>query len=419
MILSSASKPTRDNVVLTDLTGELKSAHWLTVVSHLDPRYGGLSSVVPQLSSRLASTFNFKIDLVAFCTEGELYLPSSYPDLALTEWPASRTQWIRNRSLRDKFRQLVESADGLHIHGLWEQSTAIAAPTARALRKPYILSAHGMLETWALTNKRLKKQVYAALFERANVQGATCLHALTHAEAQDYRRFGSTGPIAIIPNGVTIPSSVDPTLFLSQFPALNGKRILLFLGRIHFKKGLDLLIQSWSQLCKNYPEAHLVLAGPDFEGTRANVEKLIAERGLANSVLFTGMLRHDLKWSALAAAEGFVLPSYSEGLSVSVLEAMGLGLPVIVTEQCNLPEVKELEAGWQIQSEVGQLTSAIRELLSNSASANSEIGSRGRNLVLTRYNWSAISERMAELYRWVGGGPHPNGVEIVPARRKP
>ncbi len=388
---------------------------WLTVVSHLDPRYGGLSSVVPQLSSLLATKHHLDVDLAAFCAKGELYLPSNYPNLDTTHWPASRGQWIRDRSLRERFHRLVKSVDGIHIHGLWEQSTAIAAPTARAHRKPYIISAHGMLEKWALSNKRLKKQIYAALFERANVRGAAFLHALTPAEAKDYRRFGATGPIAIIPNGVTIPTSVDSDLFLSQFPALKQKRIVLFLGRIHFKKGLDLLVNAWSQLAALYPDAHLVLAGPDFEGTRATVEKLIEEKGVTSSVHLTGMLRHDLKWSALAAAEGFVLPSYSEGLSVSVLEAMGIGLPVVVTEHCNLPEVRELGAGWQIQSEVGQLASAIRELLSNSARTNSEIGSRGRNLVLTRYNWPTVAEQMSELYRWVQGGPHPHSLEIVTA----
>ena len=127
------------------------------------------------------------------------------------------------------------------------------------------------------------------------------------------------------------------------------------------------------------------------------------------------MLRQELKWSALAAAEGFVLPSYSEGLSVSVLEAMGLGLPVIVTEQCNLPEVRELETGWQIQSEAAPLTSAIQDLLSNSAAANARIGSRGRDLVLSRYSWPTVAERMAELYRWVEGGPWPQNVDIVSA----
>jgi len=415
VLLSPQSESSRDRLPPFPSGGDFSHGHWLTVVSHLDPRYGGLSSVVPQLSSRLATNYGFAMDLAAFCTTGELYLPSNYPEIAVTEWPTGRSQWIRDRSLRGRFQELVKGVDAVHIHGIWEQSTATAASTARALRKPYILSAHGMLESWALKNKRLKKQLYAALFERANVRGAACLHALTHAEARDYRRFGSTGPIAIIPNGVTLPVSLAPTLFLAQFPALSGKRILLFLGRIHFKKGLDLLIQSWSELAATYPEAHLVLAGPDFEGTRARVEKLVLEKELGDSVTFTGMLRQDLKWSALAAAEGFVLPSYSEGLSVSVLEAMGVGLPVIVTEQCNLPEVKELDAGWQIQSEVGPLTSAIRELLSNSAASNARIGNRGRDLVLTRYNWSTVSDRMAELYRWVEGGPRPHSIDLVTA----
>ena len=116
--------------------------------------------------------------------------------------------------------------------------------------------------------------------------------------------------------------------------------------------------------------------------------------------------------------EGFVLPSYSEGLSVSVLEAMGTGLPVVVTEQCNLPEVRELGAGWQIQSKAPQLTSALEELLLNSPSANSRLGARGRDLVLTRFNWATVAGQMAELYRWVGGGPTPSGVELVKAGQR-
>ena len=198
---------------------------WLTVVSHLDPRYGGLSSVVPQLSSRLANSHHFDVDLAAFCTRGELYSAENYPEITISEWPSSRREWIADRDLRDRFRSLVQQADALHIHGLWEQSTAVAAPSARTLRKPYILSAHGMLETWALANKRVKKQLYAALFERANVSKAFCLHALTHAEARDYRRFGATGPIAVIPNGVTLPTAADPHLLLSQFSSFRGNEL--------------------------------------------------------------------------------------------------------------------------------------------------------------------------------------------------
>ena len=386
---------------------------WVNVVSHLDARYGGLSAVVPRLASEIASQTPFTIDLAAFCVPGETYSAADFPELSITMWPTSRLAWLKRRKLTVDFRTQIKEADGLHIHGLWEQSTTAAANAARALRKPYVLSAHGMLETWALKNKRLKKAVYAALAERANVRGAACLHALTHAEAQDYRRFGSKSPIAVIPNGVAIPEALDPELFLTSFPSLRGKRIVLFLGRIHFKKGLDILVESWSSIAKRWPDAQLVLAGPDFEGTRATIEAQIAERGLAESILFTGMLRDEMKWSALAAAQCFILPSYSEGLSVSTLEAMGAGIPVIVTEQCNLPDVAKYETGWIIKSNAGAITSALSECLENSSLTNQRIGSRGRLLVQDKYNWTSVGRQMSEVYRWVQGGPIPTSVEIV------
>ena len=388
-------------------------SHWLNVVSHLDPRYGGLSAVVPQLGSLIARTGKFSVGLAAFCAPDELYAPAGKA-LDISYWPTSRSQWLRSPALRTRFRAEIARADGVHIHGLWEQSTAIAGHTARALRKPYILSAHGMLERWALSNRRVKKLLYSVLFERANVNGASCLHALTHAEAADYRRFGAKRPIAVIPNGVHIPETLSPDAFLSHYPALRQKRILLFLGRLHFKKGLDILIESWASVAKQYPDAQLVLAGPDFEGTRAPLEQRVQQLGLQGSITFPGMLRNELKWSALAAAEAFVLPSYSEGLSVSVLEAMGTGLPVIVSEQCNLPEVKQLEAGWIVQSNIPALTYTLHEFLSNSPGDNRTIGSRGRHFVADRYTWPTVGGQMADLYRWVqGGGPTPQTVDVL------
>ena len=389
--------------------------HWMGVVSHLDPRYGGLSTVVPQLSSSIARTGLYTMELAAFCAPTELYCESNHPELSVSTWPVSRAQWWRDRGLRDRFQEQVRTVDGLHIHGLWEQSTAIAAHTARAFRKPYVISAHGMLEQWALNNKKLKKQIYSAFIERANVQRASCVHALTRAEAQDYRRFGVRTPIAVIPNGVNIPDSTDPECFLNRYPTLRDKRMILFMGRIHFKKGLDILVQSWARVAKGWPDAHLVLAGPDFEDTRASIEKLVADYGLGSQVLFTGMLRNEIKWSALAHAECFVLPSYSEGLSVSALEAMGMGLPLIVTEQCNLPEVGDLDAGWLIKSETGPLTSSLRELLGNSPATNASIGEKGSRLVRERYNWATITSQMLELYQWIDSGCSPRQFEFMTA----
>ncbi|RZU38962.1 glycosyltransferase [Edaphobacter modestus] len=389
------------------------SFNWISVLSHLDTRYGGLSTVVPQLSSLLANTGSFSIGLAAFCNPGEEYTPPGISHLNVSYWPTSRSAWLRDSTIRSRFRNEIKSAEGLHIHGLWEQSTAMACDTARALQIPYVLSAHGMLEPWALSNRKWKKIIYSALFEKANVEGAACLHALTRAEAEDYRRFGSTRPVAVIPNGVFIPEKNSSDLFISKYPALKNKKILLFLGRIHYKKGLDILIESWAELSAKWPEAHLVIAGPDFEETKSKLEARINQLNLVRDVTFTGMLRGDLKWSAMAAADCFVLPSYSEGLSVSILEAMGMGLPVIISNRCNLPEVSQADAGWVIEPRQSALTSALAEWLSNSTERNKEIGNEGSQLVARRYNWSIITQQFTELYQWVQGGPQPRTVDLV------
>ena len=393
------------------------TATWLHAVSHLDPKYGGLSAAVPALGSAVSTTGQFSVALAGFCGDGEHYLPSVAPGMDVHHFPIGYGGWWRDRASRQAFRNLVRESAGLHIHGLWQLSTSAAARAAQSESKPYIVSAHGMLESWALANKRLKKTAYAWLFERANLRSATCLHALTRAEARDYRNFGLRNPIAIIPNGVDVPSVCSPEPFLNRFPELRNKRLLLFLGRIHFKKGLDILCEAWTRVSRDWPDAQLVLAGPDFENTRMPIEKLLEERRIRHRVTFTGMLASELKWSALRAAECFVLPSYSEGLSVSVLEAMGMGLPVIVSEQCNLPEVAEQDCGWVIQPRAqggNDLESALSAVLRASSQARAKLGANGRRLVAQRYSWRVVGEQMSALYAWAQGGDLPTAFEMEP-----
>ena len=392
------------------------AGRWIEVMSHIDPKYGGLSAAVPALGHHLNRVAGLKVSLAAFCLPRETFTPTGYDDRNVSFWPAERTAWLRDAfgvQTNSRFAEVVRQCDGVHIHGLWERSTAVASSSARKMGVPYVLSAHGMLEPWALRSSRTKKQIYSALIERPNIRGAACLHALTHSEAEQFVRFGARSPIAVIPNGVDIPERKDRSLFLNLYPQLRDKRLVLFLARLHRKKGLDLLVEAWSALERGFPDAHLVLAGPDFEGTQASVERLINARGLKDSVTFTGMLAEPLKWSALAAAESFVLPSYSEGLSVSVLEAMGMGLPVIVTDACNMPEVVEAHAGWEIQATTSALTDALRDLLAHSPEQNREIGTRGAQLVRDRYNWPDVAKKMAELYAWVRGGATPTSFALV------
>lgn len=375
-----------------------RSRRWLHVVSHTDPRYGGLSSAVPSLAAALAGHGAMEIDLAAFCAPGEDVQPAALPREHTTFWPTSRLAWLTQRDLAGRLEQLIAGVDGVHVHGLWEQSTAVACRTARRLGKPYLLSAHGMLEPWALEAKRLKKQIYAALLERNNVAQAACLHALTEAEADQYRRFGAKGPIRVIPNAVCLPAAATADAFYRRFPDLEGKRLVLFLSRLHPKKGLDLLIEAWTRVTAAFPKAHLVLAGPDTVGTQAKLVDLLRRHKLEGTVSFTGMLTGELKWSALRAAEGFVLPSYSEGLSMALLEAMGMGLPVIATSACNMPEITGADAGWEIQPSVDAVTDALTALLSQSAEARFLMGRRGADLITTRYSLPGIVQQTCAMY---------------------
>ncbi len=386
---------------------------WTEVLSHVDPRYGGLSAAVPALTAAIEAEGRYATRVAAFCLPEEQRVPDRMGAERISFWPVSRMVWLRDRGLRTRWEALVAASDGVHIHGLWEQSSASAAAAARREGKPYVVSAHGMLEPWALRNKRWKKRVYSALVERSVVQGAACLHALTRAEAVNYREYGAKGAIAIIPNGVRIPGEVSPEIFLAAHPQLRGKRLVLFLGRLHPKKGVDLLVDAWGELAGSWPEAHLVLAGPDEDGTRAKLEEQIATRGLRESVSFTGMLSGAIKWSALAAASCFTLPSHSEGLSMGVLEAMGMGLPVLVTEGCHMPEVLETGAGWQTRPMAGELATALGTFLCNSDGVNRAMGERGRRLVEERYSWESVGARMADLYSWLLGAPRPESLEVV------
>ena len=381
----------------------LESPRILQVISHLDPRLGGISSVVPRLAHEMSSRYQVDAELCLFDAQGELSGALTEGNLPFSLWPASRVQWLQDRPLRDRFRRLLQTSDAVHIHGLWETSVTVASRLARATAIPYVVSAHGMLEPWALRNKALKKRIYSALLERSNLQHATCLHALTGAEAEDYRRFGCKQPIAVVANGVDSPGSAERELFLRTFPQLAGKSLLLFLGRIHFKKGLDVLIPAWAAIADKFPNAVLVLAGPDSENSEASVRRLIEQFGIAPRTVFTGMLDAELKWSALAAATCFVLPSYSEGLSVAALEALNMGVPAIVSEQCHFPEIAAAHAGWVVKTEVPALQQALTEVLENGDTANAAIGENGRWLARA-YRWEAVSARMAELYRWLAGG---------------
>jgi glycosyltransferase involved in cell wall biosynthesis len=375
----------------------------LNLLTHLDPAYGGVAtSLEPLCASTTAA--GFPSSVAAF--------DGSREAVESKQVPVNRLSCNRsNREVLGELTELVRASEIVHIHGLWQLPTLVGGWMSRRFQRPYLISAHGMLESWALHNKRLKKIAYSSLTERRTLAKAACLRALTLDEVDDYRRFGLSNPVAIVPNGVSV-TEVTPELFLGKFPALRSRRLALYLGRIHPKKGPDLLVKAWSLVASRFPDAQLVFAGADYDNSVETIRKIAAGAGMADQVTFAGLLRGEMKWSALAACSFFVLPSYSEGFSVAVLEALGSSKPVIITPYCHFPEVQQYRCGWVKEPQLEQIAEALTEALSSESEILQQMGERGRRLVSEQYDWNTIGCQMAAVYRWILGGPVPASVPI-------
>lgn len=281
---------------------------------------------------------------------------------------------------------------------------------SRRARCPIVIAPHGMLDPWALRNSGWKKRIAAALYERAHLEHAACLHALCASEAQAIRDFGIRNPIAVIPNGVDLPdlsgAPVSPP-WADRVP--QGAPVLLFLGRLHPKKGLRPLIEAWAMA--HEPEWRLAIAGWDQGGHGAEIEALARARGVRDSILLLGPLHGAQKAAAYRAAAGFVLPSFSEGLPMTILEAWSYGRPVLMTSACNLPEGFETGAALEIETNPAPLSERLRAFFRMAPDERSAIGGRGRKLVERSFAWPGIAEKMMSIYTWLtGGGPRPDWV---------
>jgi glycosyltransferase involved in cell wall biosynthesis len=302
--------------------------------------------------------------------------------------------------------EAVRSAKVVHMHGLWQVQTREGARGARAARIPHLIAAHGMAEPWALRHKYWKKRVYLALLEARNLRRASCLHALSRPEIGHLRTIAPWTPVAFVPNGVDLAfaENLPPRSVLeAERPELRGKFLLLFFARLHLKKGLDLLAEALAQIAAERPEVHLMLAGTD-EGAWPSFRDRMAELGLDKRMTYFGHVSGERARLVWGAADAFVLPSYSEGFSMAVLEALACGLPAVITTACHFPEIQAAEGAIVVRPEIDSLALGLRELLERTPDQRAQLGSNGRRLVEHEYTWDRQAERLAALYEWLGGG---------------
>ncbi len=313
--------------------------------------------------------------------------------------PTEHIGW--SRSFAKAITPAVSRVDAVHVHAIWNYPTLRTMRVAHRANVPYAVAPQGSLEAWALGRSRYLKSLYSAVAEKPYFDRATSMQALTEAEAAQCHAFGIRSPIRILPNGVDL-RAIDAAAGQANLRAELGlpkeTTLLLFLGRLFPKKGLDLLIPAFGQLVSADATAHLLVAGDDAgSGYRETVATLVREAGVSDRVHLLGEVQAARKWAVLRAADAFVLPSYSEGLPIAVLEAMACERPVVVTENCNLPEVRTAEAGWIVDATVESVLSGLRAA-TDSAHERGRRGRNGRQLVACRYTWDSIASQSLGLY---------------------
>jgi glycosyltransferase involved in cell wall biosynthesis len=292
---------------------------------------------------------------------------------------------------------------------LWVHSGVLAWRAARRHGKPAITYPRGLLDPWAMQLKRLQKQLHWRLWGKRILRDSAVIVALTDNERQSLRDLGVTTRIEVIPNGAAIAGQsdwVERDVVDATFPTVSGRRYILFLGRVHEKKGIDVLLPAIAELLAAKPETAFVLAGPIDAGYAARFHELLRANSLEGRVVLAGTVGGALKTALLQHAHLFVLPSYSEGLPVAVLEALFSGCPVVITKQCNVPEVERAKAGFVIDPDRRQLVSAVTQILDDDA-LREQMAARARWLATESFDWNVIGERTVSLCREVTR--HPAG----------
>lgn len=353
--------------------------------------------VLPTLSRAYGGLVRSALALDKFCSEQEI---GSFVYPPWGAWRGGRclAHFPGPLQLISLFRK-VKTSDIIMAHGLWALGTTSACLLARYHSKPYIVNLHGMLDRWSLQQSRWKKQLYGALFERRVLRRASGLRFLNDEELEEARDYGLEAPVFVVPNGVDVsefrklPSRNDPR---NAFHQLEGQTVVLFMGRLHPKKGLALLIAALAKARKVQRDLHLVLAGPDEGGYLRKIRRLIADYSLERSVTLTGMLAGETKRQVLGAADLFALPSYQEGDSIAVKEAMAAGLPVVITRACHVPEVAEKRAGVIIEHDAEQLADAL-VVLGGNRDLRRSMGENGRILIAEKYSSQFVAGQIIEI----------------------
>ncbi|MGK0386966.1 MAG: glycosyltransferase involved in cell wall biosynthesis [Patiriisocius sp.] len=365
----------------------MKITHVITSISR---KSGGTSTFLKDLLNALAEAV--ANTLVCYYAEDALDVSQKISIKNIPLEKKSFSAYTKN------FKNVFDAIDTevFHGNGLWDFPIHSMASYARKKNRPYIISPHGMLEPWSLTQSKLKKEIALKLYQQKDLRLASCIHATAPSELDNIRALGYENPIAIIPNGIN----------LKEFPhyekQIATKRKVLFLSRIHAKKGIELLVRAWQELDPVVTKDWEVeIVGNGDKQYIKSLNTLINSLKLENTITISEPVFGDAKLQKYQSASLFVLPTYSENFGIVVAEALASKVPVITTKGTPWKELNAYHCGKWIEIGKDPLKAALQMMLSKSQEELTEMGDNGRKLIEDKYSMVAVAQQMFELYEWL------------------
>jgi glycosyltransferase involved in cell wall biosynthesis len=376
---------------------KLNSIH---VIAGLEAAHGGPSYSVPRLCQALSSAGTEAVLLSVAGAEGPIATTQGGFCDRRFAWDYAHMPILRglrkSSGLSAALQSLAWTADIIHDHGLWLMPNVQAGWAAARAAKPLIVSPRGMLSPTALAFSRVKKQVFWRFLQGPAARRAACLHATSEQEYQEIRALDLTNPVAIIPNGIDLPNSAEST------EQEKPDRVVLSLGRIHPKKGLDRLIRAWAEIEAVRPDWRLRIVGPSEGGHDEDLRALIISLRLTR-VSIEAPIYGSAKQTAYREAELFVLPTRNENFGLTVAEALAAGTPVISTKGAPWRDLEAQACGWWIDHGIEPLSIALAKSTSLPREALREMGARGHQWMARDFSWQSTARAMIETYRWAMG----------------
>jgi glycosyltransferase involved in cell wall biosynthesis len=291
----------------------------------------------------------------------------------------------------------INETDLFHLNGIWNFQIHQVVKISRERKIPYLVSTRGMLEPWALNQKIIKKKIAMFIYQYKDIELANCIHSTSLLEMEGLRKLGFKNSIAVIPNGINIKNFPE-----KKYVTGKKNKTILFLSRIHIKKGIELLINSWELLDEDLKENWCIkIAGNGDSKYLQKIINQVNEKGLSEKITYIGYKSNSEKIDCYHDADLFVLPSYSENFGNVIAEALCCGVPVITSKHTPWDILEHHYAGKCIELGLFPLKETLEEMMSKSDKEIQTMGKNGRKLIIENYSIESVAKKMILLYQWI------------------